>query len=251
MAMTIFDKLVQRIGDKKIKKYFTVDKAVGVTYTGITVENQTTQSADQLYVSADKHHFYFGDGTSQEVIGDFRVSGLLADRLEAMISAGIRELSKRTPFYSEAIQTISSATEFNFPADCIRIKSVELNDVELYEKKLVYEGIDVKVISNFRIDLINRKIKFVEPTSGSLAVTYFAIPIEAELNEEYQEAVLNYATAMALRDIAIQIKREKSIAMDGIPSIEDKAVDFENESDRYMDRFESVAQKPYCSWSVL
>lgn len=251
MAMTIFDRLVQRIGDKKIKKYFTEDKTVGITYTEITAQNQATQVTTQLYVTADKHHFYYGDGESQETIGDFRVSGLLADRLEAMISSGIRELAKRTPFYSETIQTVSSVTEFDFPGDCIRLKSVELNEVELYEKKIVYEGIEVKVLSNFRIDQVNRKIKFHQPISGSLAVEYFAIPSESELSEDYKEAVLNYATAMALRDIAIQIKREKSIAMDGIPSIEDKSFDFENESDRYMERFESVAQKPYCSWSVL
>ncbi len=245
MAMTLFDKLVQRIGDKKIKKYFCADKSVGIVYTDITSENKTTQVQSQLYVSADKHHFYYGNGTDEEVIGDFRVSGLLADRLESMVSNGLRELGKRRPFKGLAIQTLTQATEYDYPDDCIRVKKVELDQVELFEHKVIWEGHERTIISNFKLDNINRKIVFMYPTSGSLSVEYFLIPAESYLNEDLLEAVLNYATAQALREVAVQVKREKTIAMDGIPDIKDNAKDFEDESDRYMDRFEKVADFSY------
>lgn len=243
--MTVFDRLVQRLGEKKLRKYFSVDKSVGITYTAIAEGDQTTQSVSQLYCDSSKSLYYVGDGETQEIIGDFRVSGLKEAVLNMFISSGLRELGKRRPFSEQVIQDVNVITEWNYPDDCMRVKKVELDGVKLYERKVVWEGNKQTVISNLKFNNVTRKAEFNDPVTGSLSVDYYKLPLESDLGSDMREAVLNYATAMALREIAVKVRREKNIKMDGIPEISDNADELESSSDEYMARFESAAQMPY------
>jgi len=46
----------------------------GARYIEITAENQGTQSTSQIYANSTMTNYYWGDGSSAEVIGDFRVT---------------------------------------------------------------------------------------------------------------------------------------------------------------------------------
>jgi len=58
----------------------------GAKYVEITAENQGTQSTSQIYANSTKTNYYWGDGSSAEVIGDFRVTngnhGIMMNDLE-------------------------------------------------------------------------------------------------------------------------------------------------------------------------
>jgi len=58
----------------------------GARYVEITAENQGTQSTSQIYANSTKTNYYWGDGSSAEVIGDFRVingnHGIMMNNLE-------------------------------------------------------------------------------------------------------------------------------------------------------------------------
>jgi len=58
----------------------------GARYVEITAENQGTQSTSQIYANSTKTNYYWGDGSSAEVIGDFRVTngnhGIMINNLE-------------------------------------------------------------------------------------------------------------------------------------------------------------------------
>jgi len=58
----------------------------GARYVEITAENQGTQSTSQIYANSTKTNYYWGDGSSAEVIGDFRVTngnhGIMINDLE-------------------------------------------------------------------------------------------------------------------------------------------------------------------------
>jgi len=58
----------------------------GARYVEITAENQGTQSTSQIYANSTKTNYYWGDGSSAEVIGDFRVTngnhGIMMNNLE-------------------------------------------------------------------------------------------------------------------------------------------------------------------------
>jgi len=58
----------------------------GARYVEITAANQGTQSTSQIYANSTKTNYYWGDGSSAEVIGDFRVTngnhGIMMNDLE-------------------------------------------------------------------------------------------------------------------------------------------------------------------------
>jgi len=58
----------------------------GARYIEITAENQGTQSTSQIYANSTKTNYYWGDGSSAELIGDFRVTngnhGIMMNNLE-------------------------------------------------------------------------------------------------------------------------------------------------------------------------